>query len=66
MAEDRSVIRHIAWQDVFPATFLVSAIRLALNVRSLVFATLGLVVMTAGWWVIGQAFNIDGNDALAP
>ena len=66
MAEDRNVIRHIAWQDVFPATLLVSAIRLALNVRSLVFAALGLVAMTAGWWVIGRAFNADVYDAFAP
>lgn len=64
MADDRGTVHQIAWQDVFPATILLSTLRLAISFRALAFATLGYVAMTGGWSMIGKAFPTEAGSDL--
>src|SRR5262245_233087 len=62
MADDRGTVHQIAWQDVFPATILLSTLRLAVNFRALLFGTLGFLAMTGGWQVIGKGFPTERTE----
>ncbi len=61
MAQDRDTLRAVAWQELFPVLRLLSAARMALNVRLLVLAALALVGTTAGWRVLGDLFANTDN-----
>ena len=42
MPNDHATLRHIAWREVFPWLHLVRAVGLAMRLRLLSLATLGL------------------------
>lgn len=65
MVEDRSTLKAIAWQQLFPSLRLVTALRMALNFKALVLAAVGLVGMVAGWRVLGQLFAGSDDPQLA-
>jgi hypothetical protein len=60
MAEDRT-LRAIAWQQVFPGLRLFSALRVALNFKSLLLAAIAAAGMVAGWRVLGSIFADPDN-----
>jgi hypothetical protein len=62
LSSDRSTVREIAWSEVFPWLSLFSAARLAVNLRSMVLAFIGLLLTGLGWAVVGQILpeGVDG------
>jgi hypothetical protein len=60
MSEDRSVVRSIAWREVFPWLRLLSVFRLAIRPRSLLLAFLGAMLCTALWSMTAKVFS--GSD----
>jgi hypothetical protein len=64
MAEDRT-LRAVAWQQVFPSLRLLSALRVALNLKLLVLAAIAAAGMVAGWRLLGELFADPENPALA-
>lgn len=61
---DSGRLREIAWLEIFPWLRLVGTLRIALRVRTLLLATLGLVLTLWGWWLLAKAFG--GSDDVAP
>lgn len=57
MANDRGIVREIAWREVFPVLRLSSAVRLATRFRMLFLAALGMLTTMFGWWLVGMAFS---------
>lgn len=51
MADDRGVIREVAWRDIFPWLIIFRTFRLAKSMPLLFVATLGVVLAPAGWRV---------------
>lgn len=66
MADDRQGLREIAWQELFPGTLLLSAWKVAIQLRSVVIATLALFLMWIGWIGIDKAVGVRPKDSLAP
>jgi hypothetical protein len=64
MADDRSTVRAIAWEQVFPSLRLFSALRMALNFKALVLAAIAVSGTVAGWRVLGQLFADSENAPL--
>ena len=57
MAEERGTLRSVAWLQVFPALHIFSAVRMALNLKALLLAAIGVSGMVAGWRVLDQVFT---------
>ena len=57
MTEDRRVLREIAWPEVFPSVLLLSVWKLAINLRALLLAAVGLLATMAAWWAFTQIFG---------
>ncbi len=57
MAEDRGVLRQVAWSELFPWLTLGRSFRLAIQARLLLLAALGIVLTTVGWSAIGWVFG---------
>ena len=55
-SQERSTIRSIAWQQVFPSLRLLTAIRMALNFKALLLAAVAVAGTVAGWRVLDQIF----------
>lgn len=64
MSEDRHVLREIAWQEVFPSVLLFSVWRVAINLRALCFASLGIFVTWLGWLAIDKAVDMPAKDSV--
>jgi hypothetical protein len=60
MSEDRSVVRAIAWREVFPWLRLLGVFRMAIRPRILLIAIVAALFCTTGWRVIGLTF--EGSD----
>jgi hypothetical protein len=65
MADEPGAQRAESWQQLVPPVRLVSALRMALNFKALVFAALGLIGTVAGWRVLGNLFAGGDEPALA-
>jgi hypothetical protein len=64
MAEDRGVLRQIAWTELFPWLALGRSFRLAIQARLLLLAAAGILLTAAGWGMIGYVFgdhNLPGH-----
>jgi hypothetical protein len=61
MSDERHVVRQIAWRELFPWLNLFTALRLAISLRGLLLALLGLVLTTAGWRICAQVFSNAGD-----
>src|SRR4051812_46910953 len=48
--------REISYRQWFPWTELFRGFQVALDPKKLLLAAAGLVVMAAGWWVLGTIF----------
>ena len=48
MSDERGTLREIAWLEVFPGLKLFSALRMAFNFRTLLLATVALVLARMG------------------
>jgi hypothetical protein len=57
MPDYRGTVREVAWQDILPWTMLFRTLRLAIDPRKLLLALIGLLLTTAGWWLIAQLFS---------
>ena len=66
MNEDRQVLREIAWQEIFPGVLLLSAWKVAINLRALMIAALALLAMWLGWMGIDKTLGVQPKDSLAP
>ncbi len=64
MADDRGPVREIAWVEVFPWLSLLRAIRVALDIRKLLVAAVGLLLMAAGWWALAGVFSGSNDEWL--
>lgn len=64
MSDGRGTLRAIAWQEIFPSLILLRVFRLAISVRVLLLASVAVLLMTAGWWAIGQLFSGTDDPAL--
>jgi hypothetical protein len=60
MAEDRGVLRQVAWTELFPWLALGRSFRLALQARLLLLAAVGILLTAAGWGAVGYVF--EGHD----
>ncbi len=56
MTDDRSVIRHVSWRDLFPWLILLRTFRIAISPQLLVVATAATLLMSLGWWIGGWVF----------
>jgi hypothetical protein len=52
-----TVVRSVAWMEIFPWLRLIRLFRIALQFRLLIFTALGLVAMNVGWIVIGESIG---------
>ncbi len=57
MADERGTIRSIAWHQVFPSLRILAAVRMALNFKALLLASLAVAGTIAGWRVLGDLFH---------
>ena len=57
MPDERSAAPAASWSDVLPIGLFLQAARLAFNFRALTFAALALAATSAGWRLIGSAFD---------
>ena len=64
MPDDRSPGTS-TWYDILPIAILLQSIRLAVNLRALAFAALAIAATSAGWRLIGSAFNEENGPVLA-
>ena len=65
MTEDRQVLREVAWQEVFPGTILLSAWKIAIGLRPLVLASIGVLVTWLGWLLVDNLFDMDPKQSIA-
>jgi hypothetical protein len=56
-ADDNGGLRTIAWSELFPWLNLFRVFRFAVGGRVLVLATAGLLLSTAGWWLLSWVFH---------
>lgn len=59
MLGDESVVRRVAWSDLFPWLILVRCFRLAIRFRALVLAAVAILATLSGWALLGLAFSSD-------
>src|SRR5688500_15810636 len=59
MPDDRGTVREIVWQDLCPGLILTRVFRVALRLRVLLLAAVGILAMVAGWRVVGAIFATD-------
>lgn len=57
MSDVRGMTRSSSWFELFPLSTLLASLRLAVNLRALVFAALALAATSAGWRLCGLAFT---------
>ncbi|HEY2839081.1 MAG TPA: hypothetical protein VGJ26_08035 [Pirellulales bacterium] len=58
MAEDRGVLRQVAWTELFPWLALGRSFRLAIQARLLLLAAAGILATAVGWMAIGSVFDV--------
>src|SRR5262249_15114397 len=61
---DQGRLREVAWLELCPWLRLIGTLRLALRVRMLTLATLGLVLTMWGWWLLAKVFS--GSEDIQP
>jgi hypothetical protein len=59
MAEDRHVLREIAWSEVCPCTSLFSAWKVAINHRALILAAVGVLMTWIGFRTLDRMFGVE-------
>ena len=64
MTEDRHVLREIAWQEVFPGLMLFSAWKIAISLRALVLASLGVLATSLGWMLVDYVFEVPKQQSI--
>ncbi|WP_425617187.1 hypothetical protein NA78x_000858 [Anatilimnocola sp. NA78] len=52
-ARDTTIVRHIAWKEVFPWLILLRVFRVAIAPGPLMLATGALAISSLGWWCCG-------------
>lgn len=57
MAEDRGILRQVAWSELFPWLALGRTFRLAIQARLLLLAAAGIVLTMGGWSAVGRVFG---------
>lgn len=57
MSSQRTVVREIAWLEIFPWLLLVRAVGIAMRVRLLVLASLAVLLTIGGWGLLAWAFS---------
>lgn len=61
MSDEPGTLRKIVWHEVFPGVILFHALRLAVSMRVLVLAALGLFITAAGWILLAMML-VDSDD----
>lgn len=56
MSDDRGTVRAIEWREVFPAVTLLGALRMSIQLRSLLLAMMAIIGTAAGWRLCGELF----------
>jgi len=65
MLDDNSaILRGVVWTEIFPWLRIFRTFRIAVGVRALVPAIAGMVLMFAGWGVIGRALGPDESGSV--
>lgn len=65
MPDEKSEIREINYKQLFPWTQLFRGFRIALDLKKLLLAAAGLLLMVAGWSVLTWPFLRDSDDVAA-
>ncbi len=55
-------LRQVAWMELFPWLALLRVFRLAIQARLLALATVGLLLTSGGWYLLGQLFGAELRD----
>ena len=58
LGSENTVVRSIAWMELFPWLRLIRLFRIALQLRLMLFAAIGLIAMNVGWIVIGETIEV--------
>jgi hypothetical protein len=61
MAQERGIVRAVAWQEACPALCLFKPSFLAADVRKVFLAVVGWLLTSLGWWGLGYIF-LGSND----
>ncbi|MCC9609102.1 hypothetical protein LOC68_06915 [Blastopirellula sp. JC732] len=56
MTEDRDVLRAISWRDVFPWVLIFRTFGISFQLRILLLAIAGVILVDLGWWGASQVF----------
>ncbi|UUO05090.1 hypothetical protein M4951_17070 [Blastopirellula sp. J2-11] len=56
MTDDREVLRSVSWRDIFPWILLFRTFGLSFQLRVLLLAIAGVILVDVGWWGGGQLF----------
>jgi hypothetical protein len=54
--QDESVVRTVAWSELFPWLRILGCFRVAISARALVLGATGVLLTLLGWWVIVHTF----------
>ncbi len=65
MNQHDGTIRELIWQEICPWLVLVRGLQLALGFRVLTLGTIGLILTTAGWRVVGGFFEGGADPVIA-
>lgn len=57
MADTKTTLRGVSWDELLPWLMLVRSVRIALLARVLVLGAVGLIATTLGWRMIGWVFS---------
>src|SRR3984957_19815784 len=57
MAEERTESRDFSFRQSLPWTHIFRGFRIALNLKSLLLAAAGILVMAFGWWLLAIVFS---------
>lgn len=56
MTDDRDVLRSISWRDVFPWVLIFRTFGVSFQLRVLLLAIAGVILVDVGWWGAAQVF----------
>ncbi len=65
MAEEKAALREVHWRQLFPWLSLFRAFGMAVDLKKMVLAALGVTITAAGWVLLAGVFSrVSGNPAV--
>lgn len=71
MTDDRDVLRSVSWRDVFPWVLIFRTFGISFQLRVLLLAIAGVILVDVGWWGAGKVFltpeeRVEGAEIHSP